>query len=140
MLVGSDSEKGEVIGGVKIPHCTSGLGCQLLDLTGILDCGGIIQSSADGNAWVEAFLINAHSKHLKKNWCSFLTFLVDYDDTSDSLVTLHPFQRFFYFRLLIEREEGGEMIFCVFDLNFVPANYFNTYHVKCTTETPPKPL
>lgn len=63
VFVGSDSEKGQVIGWVQISHSASCLGCQLLDLTGVLDCSGIVQGGADRNTWGKSryfFLINAH--------------------------------------------------------------------------------
>ena len=51
VLVCPDSQEGEVIGGVKISHCTTGLGGELLNLTGILNCCGIIESAADRNTF-----------------------------------------------------------------------------------------
>lgn len=47
MLVCSDSQKREIVGGVKIPDGAPSLGSELLDLTSILDCGSIVQSGTD---------------------------------------------------------------------------------------------
>ena len=51
MLGGSDSEEAQVIGGIQISYSGPGFGSQLLYLTGILHCGGIVQSSANRNTW-----------------------------------------------------------------------------------------
>jgi hypothetical protein len=53
MLDGSDSEETEVIGRIQISYSGPGFGGQLLYLTGILHCGGIIQGSANRDAWGE---------------------------------------------------------------------------------------
>ena len=53
MFDGSDSEETQVIGGVKISDSGPGFGGQLLNLTGILHCGGIVQGGSNRDAWRE---------------------------------------------------------------------------------------
>lgn len=102
MLVGSDSEERQVIGGVQVPHSTPSLGSKLLDLTSILHCSGIVQGGANWNAYTISkhkernILINAHLYLY-----SSFTFLVYNNDTSHAFVTLNPLQCFFYFGLLV---------------------------------------
>ena len=50
MLICPDSEEGEVVGWVKVPYCAASLGCQLSNLTGVLNSCGIVKCATNWNA------------------------------------------------------------------------------------------
>jgi hypothetical protein len=72
VLLGSDSQKGQIILRVNVAHNTPGFGRQLMQQTGILNGRRVVQCGLDWNA-----------------------FWVDYDETNDTLVGCDSLDSFF---------------------------------------------
>lgn len=51
ILLGADTQKGEVILGVDVSYSAPGLHHQLVDQSSILHCAGVVQSRFDGDSW-----------------------------------------------------------------------------------------
>lgn len=50
VLLGADSQEGEVVLGVDVSHCAPGLHHQLVDQSSVLHCAGVVESRFDGDS------------------------------------------------------------------------------------------
>eukprot|EP00916_Digyalum_oweni_P002449 GHVL01004529.1.p1 GENE.GHVL01004529.1~~GHVL01004529.1.p1 ORF type:complete len:135 (-),score=3.95 GHVL01004529.1:15-419(-) len=73
IFLGANTQKCEVIAGVKVSDGASCFLCQAAQEASILHCGRVVQSRTDWNA-----------------------ILVDDNGANDTFVTLYPFEYFFY--------------------------------------------